>query len=222
MHTNPITNVATYRTLSRPPIPLIQNNPLSYNLTSTNIQSQFNSNHTHSDSNIQPSYTHFQTHIPSTITQTLQPVQTIPIQPQINVLSIHSTSSNPPTTHTISPTTIPLSTLNTPTYINSATSISEPIKPFDGLDHNYTPEEYLQHNDARVTFSLGLQPPTAHEYKFWHARRMAFIQCSLTGTALSWYIHLNDTYKQNWHAFVQAFEKQFSSQKTPIMHKLKL
>ena len=50
-----------------------------------------------------------------------------------------------------------MSTLNTPTYINSATSISEPIKPFDGLDHNYTPEEYLQHIEARVTFSLGLQ-----------------------------------------------------------------
>ena len=38
---------------------------------------------------------------------------------------------------------------------------------------------------------------------------MAFIQCSSTGTALSWYIRLNDTYKQDW----QAFKKQFSSQK---------
>ena len=52
-----------------------------------------------------------------------------------------------------------------------------------------------------------------HEYKFWQARRMAFIQCSLTGTALSWYIRLNDTYKHDWHAFVQAFKKHFSSQK---------
>ena len=41
---------------------------------------------------------------------------------------------------------------------------------------------------------------------------MAFIQCSLTGTALSWYIRLNDTYKHDWHAFSQAFKKQFSSQ----------
>ena len=40
-----------------------------------------------------------------------------------------------------------------------------------------------------------------------------FLQCSLTGTALSWYIRLNDTYKQDWHAFVQAFKKQFSPQK---------
>ena len=98
-----------------------------------------------------------------------------------------------------------------PTYINSSTSISEPIKPFDGLGHKYTPEEYLQHIEARDTFSLGLQPTSEHEYKFWHARRMSFIQCSLTGTALSWYIRLNDTYKHDWHAFVQVFKKQFSS-----------
>ena len=100
-----------------------------------------------------------------------------------------------------------------PTYINSSTLKSEPIKPFDGLDYNYTPEEYLQHIEARVTLSLGLQPTSEHEYKFWHARRMAFIQCSLTGTALTWYLRLNDTYKQDWHAFVQALKKQFSSQK---------
>ena len=42
---------------------------------------------------------------------------------------------------------------------------------------------------------------------------MAFIHCSLTGTALSWYFCSNDTYKQDWSAFVQAFRKQFSSQK---------
>ena len=42
---------------------------------------------------------------------------------------------------------------------------------------------------------------------------MTFIQCSLTGTALDWYICLKDTYKQVWHAFVQSFKKQFASQK---------
>ena len=83
--------------------------------------------------------------------------------------------------------------IQTPTFINSSTSISEPIKPFDGLDHQYTPEEYLQNIDARVTFSLGLQPTNPFEYKYWHARRMALIQCSLTGTALDWYINLT------WH-----------------------
>ena len=42
---------------------------------------------------------------------------------------------------------------------------------------------------------------------------MAFIQCSLTDTALSWYLRLNDTYEQDWHAFAQAFKYQYSSQK---------
>ena len=40
---------------------------------------------------------------------------------------------------------------------------------------------------------------------------MAFIQSSLTGTALSWYILLHDTY------MIQAFEKQFSSQKKRLL-----
>ena len=71
--------------------------------------------------------------------------------------------------------------MSQPTYINSTTSISEPIKPFDGLDHKYTPEEYIQHIEARVTISLGLQPTSELEHKFLHARRMAFLQCSLTG-----------------------------------------
>ena len=50
---------------------------------------------------------------------------------------------------------------------------------------------------------------------------MAFIQCSLTGTALSWYIRHNDTYKHDWHAFVQAFKKHFSSQKNAYYAQVK-
>ena len=59
------------------------------------------------------------------------------------------------------------------------------------------PEKYLQHIEARVTFSLGLQPISEHENKFWHTRRMPFIHSSLTGTALCWYIRLNDIYKHD-------------------------
>ena len=39
--------------------------------------------------------------------------------------------------------------------------------------------------------------------------------------SLSWYIRLSDTYKQDWHAFVQAFKK-IHHKRTLIMHKLKL
>ena len=160
----------------------------------------------------------------NTITPTLQtsqfllanpPSTTIRTNPHFhnNPTTSFTNISNNPTYNTTPPSTITHSTMSHPTYINSSTSISEPIKPFDGLDHNYTPEEYLQHIEARVTFSLGLQPTSEHEYNFWHALGMVFKQCSLTGTALSWYIRLNDTYKHDWHAFVQAFKKQFSSQK---------
>ena len=43
---------------------------------------------------------------------------------------------------------------------------------------------------------------------------MAFIQCSLIGTAFDWYTNLHILNKQQWNSFVQLFEKQFSSQKT--------
>ena len=114
-------------------------------------------------------------------------------QPFTNPSKISANVSNIPTYNRVPQSTIPQSTVSHPTYISSSTSISEPIKAFDDLDHNYTPEEYLQHIEARVTFSLGLQPTSDHEYKFWHARTMSFIQGSLTGSALSWYIRLNDT-----------------------------
>ena len=222
IHSNLSSNYTTARHLSRPPLQTILTNPLSYSRTSTNPshtqQSQINYNTPN------PLNTLSSQHTSNTITPTLQTSQFhLPNRPSTTIRTnphFHNTSttsltniSNNPTYNTTPPSTISHNTMSHPTYINSSTSISEPIKHFDGLDHNYTPEEYLQLIEARVTFSLGLQPTSEHEYKFWHARRMAFIQCSLTGTALSWYIRLNDTYKHDWHAFVQAFNKQFSSQK---------
>ena len=94
-------------------------------------------------------------------------------------------------------------------------SIPEPMKPFDGLDHSYTPEEYLQQVEARLTFAIGEEPQyNPIKYKSWHNRRMAYIKCSLTETALDWYTNLHISYKQQWNSFVQLFKKQFSSQKT--------
>ena len=94
----------------------------------------------------------------------------------------------------MSSSTLPLHTVSTPTYLNSSISISDTTEPFDGLDDECTPEEYIQHFEERITFSL---EKTEHEYKVWQARGMTLIQCSLTGTALSWYIRLNDTYIQD-------------------------
>ena len=158
--------------------------------------------------------TQFRTSItPSTAIRTYLHFNTSNTQLFTNPSNVSPNVSNTPTYNTVPPSTKTQSTISQPSYINSSSSISEPNKPFEGLDHNYSPGEYLQLIEARVTFSLGLQPTSDHEYKFWHARRLAFIQCSLTGTALSWYIRSNDTYKQDLHAFVQAFKKQFSSLK---------
>ena len=101
------------------------------------------------------------------------------------------------------------------TFINTSASIPEPMKPFDGLDHSYTPEEYLQQVEARLTFAIGEEPQNdSVKYRSWHNRRMAYIQCSLIGTALDWYTNLQISYKQQWNSFVQLSKKQFSTQKT--------
>ena len=230
IHSNPPFDYTTSRNVSRPPLQPIITYPLSYNLTSTNSihtqQSQTNNNRPNSLKTFPPPPTSNITTLPLQNSQfQIQnpPSTTIRTTPRFHNTSTTSftNNSNVPTYTTVPPSTISHNTISHPTYINSSTSISEPIKPFDGLAHNYTPEEYLQHIEARVTFSLGIQPTSEHEYKFWHARRMAFTQCSLTGTVLSWYIRLNDSYKKDWHAFVQAFKKNSLHKKMLNMPKLK-
>ena len=89
------------------------------------------------------------------------------------------------------------------------------MNPFDGLDHSYTPEKYLQQVEARLTFAIGEEPRNIPvKYRSWHNRRMAYIQCSLVGTAFAWYTNLHISNKQQWNSFVQLFKEQFSSQKT--------
>ena len=78
------------------------------------------------------------------------------------------------------------------TFINTSASIPEPMKPFDGLDHSYTPEEYLRQVEARFIFAIGEEPQNIPvKYRLWHNRRMAYIQCSLIETALGWYTNLH-------------------------------
>ena len=106
------------------------------------------------------------------------------------------------------------------TFINTSASIPEPMKPFDGLDHFYTPEEHLQQVEARLTFAIGEKPQNNPvKNRSWHYRRMANIQCSLIETALDWYTNLHISNKQQWNSYVQLFKKQFSSQKQLITHK---
>ena len=56
------------------------------------------------------------------------------------------------------------------TFINTSASIPEPMKPFDGLDHTYTPEEYLQQVEARLTFAIREEPQNNPvKYRSWQA-----------------------------------------------------
>ena len=155
IHSNPPSSSITSRHLSRPPLQPILTNPLSHKFTSTNSShiQQSSTNNTRSN--------FLNTFPASQISNTIGPIlQNSHIQisnpPSTNIRTnphFHNTSttsitniSNVPTYNTAPPSTIPQSTISQPTFINSSISISEPIKPFDSLDHNYTPEEYLQHN----------------------------------------------------------------------------
>ena len=161
IHSNPPFNYTTSRHLSRPPLQTILTNPSSYNLTITNPNhtQQYQTNNNRPNSlNTFPSQ-----HTSNTITPALQTSQfqilnplstSIKTNPRFynTTTNFFTNTSNNPTYNTVPPSTISHNTTSHPTLINSSTSISEPIKPFDGLDHNYTPEEYLQHIEARVTF----------------------------------------------------------------------
>ena len=134
---NPSSNYTTSRHLSRPPLRTILTTPLSYNLTSTNpsyTQQSQPSNNRPNLLNTFPSQ-----HTSNTITPTLQtsqfqiqnpPSTTIRTNPHFHNTSTTSFAniSNNPTYKTAPPSTIPHNTISHPTYINSSTSISEPIK----------------------------------------------------------------------------------------------
>ena len=84
------------------------------------------------------------------------------------------------------------------------------MKLFDGLDHSYTPGKKLQQVEARLTFAIGEEPQNIPvKYKSWHSRRMAYIQCSLVGTALDRCTNLHISNKQQWNSFVQLFNNNF-------------
>ena len=62
-------------------------------------------------------------------------------------------------------------------FIKTSASIPEPMKPFDGLDYSYTPEEDLQQVEAKLTFAIGEEPRNNPiKSRSWHKRRIAYIQ----------------------------------------------
>ena len=196
-------------------------NPLTNTQSISSSRNEFNSQSTSHTT----SYSH--TTQPFQKRHQNPPLTHIPADPfyQINQNINYNPSTNQLPINTMQPVTLPhTQSVATPlqylpvqhdTFMNMPASIPKPMKLFDGLDHSYTPEEYLQQVEARLTFAIGEEPlNNPIKYRSWHNRPMAYIQCSLTGSALDWYTNLHITYKQQWYSFVQLFKKQFSSQKT--------
>ena len=142
-HFNAIPNYTTSRNLSRPPLHTIPTNPLSYSLISTNssntqqtatINNPLNTLNffsTSQQSNISRNMlqnTQFQIPNPSSTTSRTNPhFNATYTQPLTHPSHMSSNVSIIPTYNIFPPSTIPQSTLPQPTYINSSTSISEPI-----------------------------------------------------------------------------------------------
>ena len=150
IHTNPQTHPTTSSTPSRRPLLIIPNNPLSYNLSTTNINNtqqpstvphtrsttfQMNSLSTSQTPQITSTTIRFNPHIYTT--------NTCPIFSTQNTHNIHPSSNV--NHHTTPSSTLLLFTVSNPTHVKSSASISEPLKPIDGLDRKYTIEEFLQH-----------------------------------------------------------------------------
>ena len=106
------------------------------------------------------------------------------------------------------------------TFIDTSASTPEPMKPFDGLDHSYTPEEYLQQIEARLTFAIGEEHQNNPiKYRSRQNRRMAYIQCTLVATALGWYTNLLISYRNNRIHSYNCLKNNFHPKRQLITHK---
>ena len=150
--------------------------------SNTNIQTINNQNVSQSDNNTNLMTQHPYAHLLQTnSSQSNFPSQNQRTSNSHNVQLYQRRSQNPPFSHistdplyrmnqhtTYNPTTVspPVNMvlqsvvpppqfmpIHQDTFINTSASIQEPMKPFDGFDHSYNPEEYLQQVEARLTFA---------------------------------------------------------------------
>ena len=106
------------------------------------------------------------------------------------------------------------------TFINTSASIPEAMKLFDGLDHSFTPEEYLQQVEARLTFAIGEEPqnnPIKIDHGIidaWHIYNVLYLEQLLIGTLISIY-HINN----NGIHLYNCLKNDSQLKKQLIMHK---
>ena len=58
---------------------------------------------------------------------------------------------------------------------------------FDGFDHQYTPEEYLDQIYAGMICTMREQPLDLVAYHQWHEGKIAYKECFLSGITLRWF-----------------------------------
>ena len=134
---------------------------------------------------------------------------------QKNLPAISSWSSS-----TVNP--MNFSSVNTQNYTVPIVSMNKSVKTVHGLDHVYTSEEYLHRVDAHMMFTMRKELLDLLAYSQWPKEKMESLQGSLSAIALSWFLRFNETYKNDWSAFVYAFEKQIIHRKLQFTPKLKL
>ena len=69
---------------------------------------------------------------------------------------------------------------------------------------------------------MGEQPLHLVDYDQWHKTKTAFIQCSLSGSVLGWFLRLHESHKNDRFALVSSFKKNFLHRKRHITQKSEL
>ena len=85
---------------------------------------------------------------------------------------------------------------------------------FDGINHQYTREQYLCQIDAYMFFTEEGQRLDPVVNNQWHKKKVAVIQYFLTEIVLSLFLGIYESYKNDWHSFLSVFIKPNISQKT--------
>ena len=92
----------------------------------------------------------------------------------------HTTSNVQPIPHHTGPFASLLSSskpsVNRQNYTVTFVEMNKSVKTFDGLDHQYTPEEFLHQIDAHMIFNMREQPLEPIDDIQWHKRKMAYIK----------------------------------------------
>ena len=55
-----------------------------------------------------------------------------------------------------------------------------------------------------MIFTMGGETLDPVQMNHWQNKKLANLQCSLSGTAVSWHLRLHETYENHWSPFVSG------------------